>query len=129
MAEHALYRWERHRGRSLQNHRSKRGTYFWPILSGTRGLSFTTLFQGLGVQRIAFAVDGLDDGTVCHWRVRLLYHQATTPLQQYSRWLTMPWNGWQEADLRTRCPLMYDLNGDCFVNFLDFALLASEWLK
>jgi len=27
------------------------------------------------------------------------------------------------------CTLTYDLDQDCFVDFLDFALLASEWLK
>ncbi|MHC4744873.1 MAG: hypothetical protein ACYS8Z_23405, partial [Planctomycetota bacterium] len=26
------------------------------------------------------------------------------------------------------CPLLFDLNFDCIVNFLDFALLASQWL-
>jgi hypothetical protein len=28
-----------------------------------------------------------------------------------------------------RCTLNYDLTGDCFVDFTDFAALASEWLK
>jgi len=46
-------------------------------------------------------VAGLASGTVHHWRVRLRYHPATTPFQQRSRWLTVPINGWQEADLRT----------------------------
>ncbi len=36
--------------------------------------------------------------------MRLLYHPAGTPYQQYSRWLTMPWNGWQEQDLRILLP-------------------------
>jgi hypothetical protein len=36
-----------------------------------------------------------------HWRVRLLYHPATTPFQHHSRWLTTPWNGWNEERLRT----------------------------
>ena len=39
--------------------------------------------------------------TVYHWRARLLYNPATTPFQPASRWVTMPWNGWNEADLRT----------------------------
>jgi hypothetical protein len=29
------------------------------------------------------------------------YHPASVPYQPYSRWMHMPWNGWQEADLRT----------------------------
>ncbi|MEW5985467.1 MAG: VCBS repeat-containing protein [Chloroflexota bacterium] len=72
------------------------------------------LFDGTGLQQSATWLDtgtagvqlnqlvsNLAADTVYHWRVRLLYHPATTPFQQYSRWLTMPWNGWQEADLRT----------------------------
>ena len=46
-------------------------------------------------------VSGLAGDTLYHWRVRLRYHPATTPFQQYSRWLTNPWNGWNEARLRT----------------------------
>ncbi len=34
------------------------------------------------------------------WRARLKYHPATSPFQQYSRWLTIPHNGWEEADIR-----------------------------
>jgi hypothetical protein len=36
-----------------------------------------------------------------HWRVRLLYDPATTPWMPASRWVTIPWNGWNELDLRT----------------------------
>jgi hypothetical protein len=57
--------------------------------SGTAGTSLNELISGLALF------------TNYHWRVRLLYHQAATPFQQQSRWLTIPWNGWQEADLRT----------------------------
>jgi len=70
-----------------------------------------TLFNGLGTQR---SVTPLDTGTAgaslselalglngaYHWRVRLLYDTAKTPLAQRSRWFTVPWNGWQEADLK-----------------------------
>jgi hypothetical protein len=54
-------------------------------------------------------------GTQYHWRVRLRYDTAGVPFQQYSRWMHMPWNGWQEADLQTAgswlaLPLI--LNGD-----------------
>ena len=47
---------------------------------------------------------GLFDENVYHWRVRLRYDQGMTPYAQRSRWLTIPWNGWQEADLRTGDP-------------------------
>jgi len=35
-----------------------------------------------------------------HWRIRLLYHQATGPFLRHSRWFTIPRNGWNEADFR-----------------------------
>jgi hypothetical protein len=72
------------------------------------------LFDGTGLQRSATWLDsgtagaqlnelvsGLNANTLYHWRVRLRYHPATTPFQSYSRWLTNPWNGWNEARLRT----------------------------
>jgi hypothetical protein len=34
-----------------------------------------------------------------HWRLRLLYEAPASPFAQRSRWLTMPWNGWNETDL------------------------------
>ena len=53
-------------------------------------------------------VTGLSPDALYHWRVRLHYHPAITPFRQYGRWLTMPWNGWQEADLRTgKRPVIY----------------------
>ncbi len=83
-----------------------------------------TLFDGTGLQRSAAWVDtgtagaqldelvnGLSADTLYHWRVRLLYHPATTPFQQYSRWLTVPWNGWNEARLRTGAATTGDLAG------------------
>jgi hypothetical protein len=72
------------------------------------------LFNGTGLQRSATWLDtgtagaqldelisGLSTNTLYHWRVRLRYHPATTPFQSYSRWLSNPWNGWNEARLRT----------------------------
>jgi hypothetical protein len=47
-------------------------------------------------------VDALDPGTSYHWRVRLLYDPTAVPWQPAGRWFTRPWNGRQEADLRTR---------------------------
>jgi len=43
----------------------------------------------------------LDWGTTYHWRLRFAYRPATTPWMPASRWVTMPWNGWNEEDLRT----------------------------
>ncbi len=47
---------------------------------------------------------GLAGDTVYHWRVRLLYYPPGVPFQRSSRWLTVPWRGWQEAMLRTPLP-------------------------
>jgi hypothetical protein len=72
-----------------------------------------TPFNGLGTQQSAAPIDTGTDGTgidelvtglgpgVHHWRIRFRYGTAATPFAQSSRWLTVPWNGWQEADLRS----------------------------
>jgi hypothetical protein len=43
----------------------------------------------------------LSADTPYHWRVRWRYNPATTPFMPASRWVTIPWNGWNEQDLRT----------------------------
>ncbi|MBN1901925.1 FG-GAP repeat protein, partial [Candidatus Sumerlaeota bacterium] len=54
-----------------------------------------TLFSEISVTAAA-----PDNQIPCHWRARLLYNPACVPFQQRSRWLAIPWNGWQEGDLR-----------------------------
>ncbi len=44
---------------------------------------------------------GLVDEAAYHWRVRMRYDPVTTPYAQRSRWLAIPWKGWQETALRT----------------------------
>ncbi len=67
------------------------GTYQTAWLdSGTAGVTFNEL------------ASGLSDDTAYHWRARLRYDPVTTPFQQYGRWVTMPWNGWNEQGLRVR---------------------------
>jgi hypothetical protein len=63
----------------------------------------TLSWQDAGVAGVELfrLVSGLSPATAYHWRVRVLYHPAQLPFQQRSRWLTMPWNGWNEKDLRT----------------------------
>jgi hypothetical protein len=46
-------------------------------------------------------VDNLIPDMPYHWRVRWRYDPATTPWLPASRWMTNPWNGWQETDFRT----------------------------
>jgi hypothetical protein len=78
-----------------------------------------TSFNGAGTQIAALWTDsgvvgapldevatGLSVGTPYHWRVRLHYQPAASPFQQSSRWLTVPWKGWQEWMLRTAAPVV-----------------------
>jgi hypothetical protein len=44
-------------------------------------------------------VTGMISLSSYHWRVRLVYHAVKTPFAQHSRWVTMPWNGWNEKDV------------------------------
>jgi hypothetical protein len=46
-------------------------------------------------------VTGTSQSAAYHWRVRVLFRPATSPFQQWSRWMTLPWGGWQEMRLRT----------------------------
>jgi hypothetical protein len=50
----------------------------------------------------------LNYGEVYHWRVRIKYNPVTNPFNPpYSRWYHVPWNGWNEADLRGPYPTIY----------------------
>lgn len=103
---------------------------FGILFDGTGlGQSATWTDTGTGGMGINELVTGLSSFTPYHWRMRLKYHPTTTPYQQYSRWLTIPINGWQEADLRTACHLIADLTGDCHVTLLDLNVLCSQWLQ
>jgi hypothetical protein len=62
------------------------------------GYSFTV---GPGIDTV-IPLSGLS-GCMYHWRARWRYDPAVTPFQSYSRWVTIPWNGWNEQDLRTDC--------------------------
>ena len=53
-----------------------------------------------GYSRYLCATD-LPAGTRYHWRARWRYKATTSPFMPVSRWVTMPWNGWNEQDLRT----------------------------
>ncbi|HET9299024.1 MAG TPA: FG-GAP-like repeat-containing protein, partial [Candidatus Polarisedimenticolaceae bacterium] len=72
------------------------------------------VFDGTGTQVAAAAMDcgvtgaslvqtvsGLSPSTAYHWRARLRYDATTTPFVQRSRWVTVPWGGWNETMLRT----------------------------
>ena len=46
-------------------------------------------------------VGGLLPGPAYHWRMRLKYDPNRSPFHRYTRWITIPWNGVQEARFRT----------------------------
>jgi hypothetical protein len=54
----------------------------------------------IGAQSL-LAPERLPADTPYHWRVRWRYDPATTPFLPAGPWVTMPWNGWNEMDLRT----------------------------
>jgi hypothetical protein len=68
--------------------------------SGTAS-SAASLDSGVAGATLSETQTGLAGSTPHHWRVRLLYDPVTTPLQQRSRWLTIPWGGWLEHAMRT----------------------------
>ena len=74
------------------------GTEFDGIVSSVSDAWADTGTTGVELNEL---VSDLTAGMRYHWRVRLRYDPATTPFQQASRWLTVPWNGWEETDLRT----------------------------
>ncbi len=74
------------------------GTFFNGVPTGT---SATLADSGLTGGPLEEVVSNLNPATRYHWRVRLVYDQASVPFVKRSRWMTMPWAGWQEAMLRT----------------------------
>jgi hypothetical protein len=70
------------------------------LLSGVR-YTYPWYDSGTGDNAPPSAAVNLMAGTRYHWRVRLCYHPSQTPYQEYSRWMHIPWNGWNEQDLRT----------------------------
>jgi hypothetical protein len=67
------------------------------VLSGTSGWT-DVLTTGVEIRQ---TVTGLTGGTPYHWRVRLLYRPGNALGQPASRWIHIPWAGWNETDLRT----------------------------
>jgi PKD repeat protein len=71
------------------------------IISGTSSSWITTTVGGLEISQ---DVSGLTLGTPYHWRARLLYWPGNRMGQPASRWIHMPWNGWNELDFWTDQP-------------------------
>ncbi|MBN1900665.1 FG-GAP repeat protein [Candidatus Sumerlaeota bacterium] len=71
-----------------------------------------------------------------HWRARVVYDPVSIPWQSHGPWISIPYNGWQEADFRTglnpywgieeiigyilgRSGYPHDVNNDCKVDAAD----------
>ncbi len=67
------------------------------VISGVSGWT-DVLTTGVVISQ---DVTGLAPGTPYHWRVRLLYSPGNVLGQPAGRWVHIPWNGWNETDLRT----------------------------
>ena len=72
-----------------------------PLSGSATSVSATWVDTGTLGAALNQLVSGLTPSKLYHWQFRLRYNQATTPFLQRSRWLTVPSNGKQEADLRT----------------------------
>jgi hypothetical protein len=68
------------------------------VISGTSAAWTDVLSSGVVISQ---NVEGLTPLTAYHWRARLLYPPGNRLGQSASRWLHMPWNGWNETDFRT----------------------------
>jgi hypothetical protein len=66
--------------------------------NGIWGGSFFNLFPGADMN-VSPAFDYVA-GAQYHWRVRWSYTATTNPFLPHSRWLHMPYHGWNEPDLR-----------------------------
>jgi hypothetical protein len=73
------------------------------VITGTSATWIDTGDPLLPRVEIAALVTGLAPGTPYHWRVRLVYSGNRLGLGA-SRWISIPWNGWQELDFRTASP-------------------------
>jgi hypothetical protein len=72
------------------------------IFTGT-SLFHTGLWQDTGINGHTFSQLLVDsaEGRIYHWRGRVIYQPGNIYGLVHSRWVTQPWNGWNEMDFRT----------------------------
>jgi SdrD B-like protein/FG-GAP repeat protein/VCBS repeat protein len=86
-----------------------------PLNAASIMVSSSSIDTGTAGANLIESAIGLNPGSY-HWRLRLRYDSAKTPLAQRSRWMTIPWHGWQEAHVTLGATLggwvWDDLDGD-----------------
>jgi hypothetical protein len=94
------------------------------VISGTSGWT-DVLTTGVEITQ---TVNGLTPGTAYNWRVRLLYRPGNALGLPAGRWIHIPWNGWNEADLRTgpNQPPVADAGSDQSVDTLALITLDGS---
>jgi hypothetical protein len=72
------------------------------VFTGT-GLFSTGLWQDTGISGYTYNQGFTDSvqGKIYHWRGRVVYKHGNIFGLVHSRWVTQPWNGWNEMDFRT----------------------------
>jgi hypothetical protein len=80
------------------------------LLSG--GASYLTDWADTGVSGVALTRTwtGWQQLAALHWRARLAYKPTQVPYQKFGRYVSTPWKGWNETDLRTFVG-DYDIDG------------------
>ena len=53
-----------------------------------------------GSEKFAWYIN-MQAGSVYHWRARLRFNPTSQPYLPATRWLSLPYHGWNEADLHT----------------------------
>lgn len=95
------------------------------------------------VDRAGIQVYDQPQNRLIHWRARIIYHPAMLPWQPHGPWVSIPWNGMQEADFRMgpseqaslqdiidrilgRNHYPYDMNSDTIIDSADAIYLIIK---
>ncbi|MBN1901419.1 FG-GAP repeat protein [Candidatus Sumerlaeota bacterium] len=79
------------------------------------GLFRTGSWQDTGITGSTYNQAFIDfiQGRIYHWRTRVKYKPGNIYGLVHSRWVTIPWNGWNEMDFRTSGN--FTLAGNCWI--------------
>jgi hypothetical protein len=64
------------------------------------GIAYAGYWYNMRTAATENRIVGLDEDQHHHWRIRIMHSPVTSPFAPpRSRWIHIPWNGWNEADL------------------------------